>query len=235
MTLHQNGPVQEQPSPTDAGAAAGDPAGLRRAAWRRIRPAGPVVTLDSGLSGWDAGSDAASAAIDEGAGALLVIAATPPSTVARAIAALYCGGDASSVIPQLGSDLAWMRTCAGVRDSMALLRPLLGDASALLAHDPGLAAITASVVRAAARRTPVVIVGVTATIAALCAQRVTAASSAWVFAAVGDDDPAAGLARKRLGVTPWCTFDWTPDATTAEQVARLLVEDLDGAAGPDGD
>lgn len=227
--MHDNGAVH---TTTTNAPAAGEPIAngeaLRRDAWRRMRPAGPVTLLQGSLEGWDAGAASADGAVDAGAGVLLIIDTAEPGPAALALTALYCGGDASTVTSAGLSDLEWMQRCALVRDEMARLRPLLGDVAALLRGDQALAALISAILQAATRRTPVVIGGVRASIAALCAQRVAATSTSWVHAAIGDDDAAGSLARKRLGLIPWCTVSWSVEGATMQRMARLLVDDLDG-------
>lgn len=202
---------------------------LRRHAWRQVRPTGAVETLAIGALGWDAGRESVDRAIDGGAGVLLLLDQREPSVQARAIAALYSASDASSVVPVDISDLAWMELCSSVREAMVELRPLLGDSTALLAHDQSLACQVAAIVQAAARRTPIVLVGVSLQIAAMAAARLATQSTAWVFLALQEQDAAAALARKRLGLTPWADLQWQPRSEATESIVRSMVEDLDAS------
>jgi len=200
---------------------------LRREAWARVRPAGSVERLQAPAGGWDAGAEAADRAIDSGAGVLLLLDGATPGIDARAIAALYANGDATSVIPDTGDDLEWMRTCSAVRDAMVTLRPVIGEPAALLAHDPDLAYMVSALLHAAARRTPVVLAGPLPQIAAMAAQRVASPSAAWVFSALDDDDAAASAARRRAGITSWATAQWRLRDEGVETLVRTLVADLD--------
>jgi nicotinate-nucleotide--dimethylbenzimidazole phosphoribosyltransferase len=200
---------------------------LRRDAWQRIRPEGGVERLHLSDSGWDAGTAAVDRAIDAGAGVLLLIDEDAPGVHARAIAALYSNGDATSVISGTTDDLDWMRTCSSVRDAMVVLRPLVAEPQALLAHDPRLACMVSALLQAAARRTPVVFTGPTVQIAAVAAQRIASQSTAWMFLALDDEDAAAVAARRRTGLTPWASLCWQPRDETAEALVRALVADLD--------
>lgn len=199
---------------------------MRRDAWQRIRPAGEVERLHAG-EGWDSGIAAVDAAIDSGAGVVLLLDESSPGAKARAIAALYSNADATTVVSGTASDLDWMQLCADVRDAMVVLRPLVGDASSLLAAEPRLSAMVAAVVKAAARRTPIVIAGALPHIAAMAAQRIASQSSAWVFSALDDADAAARAAQKRLGIRPWASVEWLPGDAVVEALVRALVSDLD--------
>ncbi len=204
-------------------------AALRRHAWRQVRPIGVVETLATDALGWDAGTEAVDRAIDGGAGVLLLLDHREPSVQARAIAALYSTGDATSVVPVSISDLAWMELCSAVREAMVQLRPLLGDPTALLAHDQLLAGQVAAIVQAAARRTPIVLVGTSLQIAAMAAARLATQSTAWVFLALLEQDAAAEVARKRIGLSPWAELQWQPFSEATESIVRSLVQDLDAS------
>jgi hypothetical protein len=224
----QNVTMPSEESATPISAVTVSELSLRRDAWRHARPAGTVELLAQLALGWDAGADASDRAIDAGGGVLLLIDDSAPSMHARAIAALYAGGDATSVIPTQVNDLEWMRMCADVRDAMVVLRPLIAEPTMLLSHDNVLASQVSAIVEAAARRTPIVLVGTVPHIAAMAAARVAAQSSTWVFLGLSDDDAAAEVARKRLGSTPWCALQWRPQAEAAEAIVRSLIADLDG-------
>ena len=203
---------------------------LRRHAWRQIRPSGDVETLANRAVGWDAGTESVDRAIDGGAGVLLLLDQCEPSVQARAIAALYSTGDATSVVPMSITDFDWMELCSAVREAMVELRPLLADPTALLAHDQLLAGQVAAIVQAAARRTPIVLVGASLQIAAMAAARLATQSTTWVFLALQEQDAAAEVARKRLGLTPWAELQWQPRSETLESIVRSLVQDLDANA-----
>lgn len=200
----------------------------RRDAWQGIRPVGTVERLRL-TAGWDGGVTAVDGAVDSGSGVLLLLDGANPGAAARAIAALYGNGDATSVVSGTATDFEWMQLCSSVRDAMVALRPLLSDPNALLAADDSLAAMVAAILQAAARRTPIVIAGALPHIAAMAAQRVASQSSAWVFSAVAPADAAAQIAQQRLALNPWASLAWAPGDAVVESIARALVADLDGA------
>ena len=204
--------------------ASNDP---RRDAWRAVRPVGTVERLRL-MAGWDGGVTAVDAAVDSGFGVLLLLDAANPGAAARAIAALYGNGDATTVVSGTSTDVEWMQLCSSVRDTMVALRPLLSDPNALLAADDSLAAMVAAILQAAARRTPIVIAGALPHIAAMAAQRVASPSRAWVFSALAPADAAAQIAQQRLALDPWASLAWAPGDAVVESIARALVADLDG-------
>jgi nicotinate-nucleotide--dimethylbenzimidazole phosphoribosyltransferase len=101
-------------------------------------------------------------------------------------------------------DATWMRKCAAVRDAMRRGRPVLGDQVRLLGVVGGadLAATTGFLLRAAARRTPVVLDGVVSAACALVAQRAAFRAVDWWLAGHRSTEPAHALALDRLGLDP---------------------------------
>ncbi|QCX76114.1 Nicotinate-nucleotide--dimethylbenzimidazole phosphoribosyltransferase [Streptomyces sp. YIM 121038] len=129
------------------------------------------------------------------------------TTPAATLIAALCGTDASVVTGRGGrpiDDLAWMRKCAAVRDSLRRARPVLGDQLQLLAAVGGadVAAMTGFLLQSAVRRTPVVLDGVVAAAAALVAQRVAFRAPDWWLAGHDSGEPAQAKALDRMALEP---------------------------------
>ena len=96
---------------------------------------------------------------------------------------------------------AWMELAVTVRDARRRCMPVRADADRLLAElgSPRLAVAAGLVMRAAARRTPVLIDGPTASAAALVAYEAQPRAVRWWAAADLGPDPLHELALTRLG------------------------------------
>jgi nicotinate-nucleotide--dimethylbenzimidazole phosphoribosyltransferase len=153
-----------------------------------------------------AGGALADTEADEGTDLLLLAAPAASSAVPAAIlVAALSGLDAPSVVGSAGvDDATWMRACVAVRDGLRRARPFLGESVGLLAAAGGtdLAMLSGLLLRAAARRTPVVLDGTTALAAALFAQRCAHDASEWWLVAHADADPAAVEVLRHLDLTP---------------------------------
>ncbi|WWR55142.1 nicotinate-nucleotide--dimethylbenzimidazole phosphoribosyltransferase [Streptomyces sp. SCSIO 30461] len=129
------------------------------------------------------------------------------TTAAAALIAALCGTDASVVTGRGGvaiDDLAWMRKCAAIRDSLRRARPVLGDQVELLATVAGadLAAITGFLLQAAVRRLPVILDGVVSAACALVAQRAAFRAPDWWLAGQVSGEPAQAKALDRMALSP---------------------------------
>nr|WP_223183816.1 MULTISPECIES: nicotinate-nucleotide--dimethylbenzimidazole phosphoribosyltransferase [unclassified Streptomyces] len=136
-------------------------------------------------------------------GDLSVGGTTPAATL---IAAL-CGTDASVVTGRGGAgidDLAWMRKCAAIRDSLRRARPVLGDQLELLGAVGGadLAAMTGFLLQASVRRMPVILDGVVGAACALVAQRAAFRAPDWWLAGQVSGEPAQMKALDRMALNP---------------------------------
>lgn len=157
-----------------------------------------------------AGRQAVDEEVDAGAD-LLVLGDPEASDVAATIviAALTGTEPLSAVGPPVGGDDAdWMRAVVAVRDGLRRVRPDVGDPRALLARaaSPELAALTGSLVQAAARRTPVVLDGVASAAAALLAHDLAPAAGGWWLAGQLGPRAAQQVALSRLGLRPVLQF-----------------------------
>ncbi|MEU1281966.1 nicotinate-nucleotide--dimethylbenzimidazole phosphoribosyltransferase [Streptomyces sp. NPDC005805] len=129
------------------------------------------------------------------------------TTAAATLVAALCGTDASVVTGRGGQridDLAWMRKCAAIRDSLRRARPVLGDQLELLAAVGGadLAAMTGFLLQSAVRRMPVILDGVVSAACGLVAQRAAFRSPDWWLAGQLTGEPAQAKALDRLALEP---------------------------------
>ncbi|MGW4164894.1 nicotinate-nucleotide--dimethylbenzimidazole phosphoribosyltransferase [Streptomyces sp. NPDC004788] len=157
-------------------------------------------------------------------GDLSVGGTTPAATL---IAAL-CGTDASVVTGRGGAgidDLAWMRKCAAIRDSLRRARPVLGDQLELLAAvgGPDLAAMTGFLLQASVRRLPVILDGVVSAACALVAQRAAFRAPDWWLAGQVSGEPAQAKALDRMALNPLLDHGVTVGEGTGALLALPLV------------
>jgi nicotinate-nucleotide--dimethylbenzimidazole phosphoribosyltransferase len=167
---------------------------------------GPALTLDEARAAIDVGIRVADQLVDAGARVLLTgdmgIANTTP---AAALIAAYTGADPATVTGRgTGIDDAmYAHKVAVVR--RALARPWAGGGPLdILAEVGGLehAAITGYLLRAAARRIPVVLDGVIAVSAAVAAAAIAPHSVAAMIGGHRSAEPGASVALAALGLSP---------------------------------
>ncbi|MFF2023659.1 nicotinate-nucleotide--dimethylbenzimidazole phosphoribosyltransferase [Streptomyces sp. NPDC058171] len=151
------------------------------------------------------------------------------TTAAATLIAALCGVDAS-VVTGRGEvpidDLAWMRKCAAVRDSLRRARPVLGDQLTLLATTGGadFAAITGFLLQCAVRKTPVILDGVVSAACALVAQRVAFRAPDWWIAGHDSGEPAQAKALDRMAIEPLLTQGVRIGQGTGALLALPLVQ-----------
>lgn len=160
------------------------------------------------------GHQLAESAIDGGAD-LIVIAScgNGGAGTAAAITALVCGGEPPTLLPRAVTpggrvdDEVWMRWCVAVRDALHRIRHRERDPRSLLAMVGGgdVAVATGALLRAATRRTPVLIDGPVGVAAALVAREMAIAAPRWLLLPDHGGQPAIRRAATMLGLTP--TFD----------------------------
>lgn len=153
------------------------------------------------------GIDVADDEVDAGADLVVVgdvgVGAT---TVAAVLAAVITGTEPVKVIGRGGGidDDMWMRKATAVRD--ARLRAWKDRAAPLrllsAAGGADVAAMVGFLVRAASRRTPVLLDGVVAAAAALVAQDLQPRCVRWWRVAQRTGEPAQAVALRRLGLEP---------------------------------
>ncbi|MER7820911.1 nicotinate-nucleotide--dimethylbenzimidazole phosphoribosyltransferase, partial [Streptomyces sp. NPDC096153] len=151
------------------------------------------------------------------------------TTSAATLVAALCGTDASVVTGRGGAgidDLAWMRKCAAIRDSLRRARPVLGDQLALLTAVGGadLAATTGFLLQAAVRRMPVILDGVVSAACALVAQRAAFRAPDWWLAGQVSGEPAQAKALDRMALEPLLEHGVTDGERTGALLALPLVQ-----------
>lgn len=128
------------------------------------------------------------------------------TTVSAVVTALLAPGDVVALVGRGTGidDATWMRKCAAARDAVRRGRPDKGAPLELLARvgSPDLAVMTGALLRAAARRTPVILDGPLTSAAALVAHRVAYKSREWWLAAHLSAEPAHAAALARLDLAP---------------------------------
>ncbi|MCW7945377.1 nicotinate-nucleotide--dimethylbenzimidazole phosphoribosyltransferase [Streptomyces hygroscopicus] len=150
------------------------------------------------------------------------------TTPAAVLIAALCGTDASVVTGRGGlpiDDLAWMRKCAAVRDSLRRARPVLGDQLQLLTAVGGadLAAMTGFLLQCAVRKTPVILDGVVSAACALVAQRIAFRAPDWWLAGQSSGEPAQAKALDRMALEPLLDHGVTVGEGTGALLALPLV------------
>jgi len=167
----------------------------------------PVVLPADSASSADVartGVEAIDAIVDAGCD-LLICPGIVNEGSSNTLAALLLHLTATEVVgdsPQLDEE-QWAERVAAVRDRTYPMRGVDDDPVAVLhaLGSPELTALTAMLLRAAARRTPVLLDGAADCVAALCASRISILAS-WWYAAPGSGDAATTRAIEALGIEP---------------------------------
>jgi nicotinate-nucleotide--dimethylbenzimidazole phosphoribosyltransferase len=135
----------------------------------------------------------------------------------------------------------WMAAAEAIRDDRRAVYGLRGDPPALLAAaaTPDICAAVGFLLRAAARRTPMLVEGLAATVAALIAFEVQPRSARWWRAADRAGQPAAAAALSRMSALPVLDFgtdlgDGTAALLAADAVRTAAAIASDLAAPPRG-
>lgn len=128
------------------------------------------------------------------------------TTVSAAVIGSICGIEPVRVIGRgsgIGDD-AWRVKIAAIRDAMYRVRDDRDNAERVLRKigGPDLAVMTGLLAQAAVRRTPVLIDGVGAAAAALCAQMLAPGASDWWQVASAGKEPAVAVAHSALQAEP---------------------------------
>lgn len=128
------------------------------------------------------------------------------TTVSAVIISLLAPGDVVSLVGRGTGidDATWMRKCAAARDAVRRGRPDKGAPLELLASvgSPDLAVMVGALLRAAGRRTPVILDGPLTSAAALIAHRIAYKSRDWWQASHLSVEPAHAAAFARLDLAP---------------------------------
>jgi nicotinate-nucleotide--dimethylbenzimidazole phosphoribosyltransferase len=154
-----------------------------------------------------AGIDVADDEVDAGTDLVIVgDVGAGATTVAAVLTAVITSTEPVKVIGRGGGidDDTWMRKATAVRDARLRAWPHRAVPAELLAVAGGadVAAMVGFLVRAASRRTPVLLDGVVATAAALVAQELQPRCVRWWRAAQRTSEPAQAVALSRLGLEP---------------------------------
>ncbi|MCL6674298.1 nicotinate-nucleotide--dimethylbenzimidazole phosphoribosyltransferase [Streptomyces panaciradicis] len=189
-----------------------------------------ALTLEEAEAAFRAGIAVADEEADSGTDLVVLgdvsVGGTTPAGV---LVAALCGTDASVVTGRGGEpidDLAWMRKCAAIRDSLRRARPVLGDQLQLLATVGGadLAAITGFLLQSAVRKLPVILDGVVVAACALVAQRVAFRAPDWWLAAHDSGEPGQAKALDRMALEPLLAHGVTVGEGTGALLALPLVQ-----------
>ncbi|MGI4896689.1 MAG: nicotinate-nucleotide--dimethylbenzimidazole phosphoribosyltransferase, partial [Janthinobacterium lividum] len=154
-----------------------------------------------------AGAAIADAEIDAGVDLLLLGDLGAGATTSAAVLVAACLRKGAVDVVGRGSgidDDAWMRKTAVIRDAVRRSRKLATRPTALLqaVSSADVAAAVGFLLRAAARRTPVLLDGVVGAAAALVASRGVPGVEKWWQIGAGTAEPAQKLAAERLKMTP---------------------------------
>ena len=156
---------------------------------------------------WQAGIAIADAQIDEGADLLIVgdmgIGNTTPVT---ALLSALTGIEPVALIGRGTGvdDAGWMRKAEAIRDAVHRGSDAAGDPQELLRRCGGadLVAVTSFMIRAAERRTPIVLDGIVSAVCGLFAARIAPGVQAWWIAGHRSTEPSQTTALAELGLEP---------------------------------
>ena len=157
------------------------------------------------------------------------------TTAASAIVGLLAPCDVVTVVGRGTGidDATWMRKCAAVRDAMRRGREHKGAPLDLLATigGPDLAVMVGALLRAAQRRTPVLLDGTVPTAAALVAHRAAYRARDWWQAGHRSTEPAHTAALDRLDLVPLLDLKMRLGEGTGALLALPLLASAAAALG----
>lgn len=165
-------------------------------------------------------------AIDSGARLVVIRAATDDATAARALISLLTGAEANAVVPQpIGmTDAAWLEQMILVRDHVVGLRAHQGDIEALLDTTPGATDVASALLTASARRTPVLLEGLSVWASAVAVDRLSFRAKTWWHGAGMSSDPAIQAAVTRIGIDPGLDLGLPSQSVIGARVHAALIE-----------
>lgn len=199
-----------------------------------------AADLDVGLTGLEvpgrvdeafaAGVRAADVEVDSGTD-LLVVADPDDSPAAAVVVSVLTGAEPVALLLRGAAAVdtaAWIARAAGLRDARRSALPMRHDARALLAAvgRPSLAATVGLVLRAASRRTPMVLDGAAALAAALLCHDVQRRTAQWWRVADRAADPVHQAVVRELDAQPLLDLG----TTAGDGIAGLLTTPLLHAA-----
>lgn len=184
-------------------------------------------TVDEAFS---AGVRAADDEVDGGTD-LLVVADPDDSPAAAVLVSVLTGAEPVALLPRGAAAIdtaSWIARATGLRDARRSALPVRHDANALLAAlgRPSLAATVGLVLRAAARRTPLVLDGTAAVAAGLLCHDVQPRAAQWWRVADRAADPVHQAVVRELGMHPLLDLG----TTSGDGIAGLLTTPLLHAA-----
>ncbi|NUU26501.1 MAG: nicotinate-nucleotide--dimethylbenzimidazole phosphoribosyltransferase, partial [Streptomycetaceae bacterium] len=213
-----------------------DPALLPEAVTRyRVRHSSGSIDRHDALTtaqaeqAFQTGMDIADAEIDGGADLLVVGDIGVGNTTAAAVLiGALTGTDAAAAIGR-GSgidDATWIRKCAAIRDALRRARPVLGEPLRLLAVSGGAdyAAMSGFLLRAAIRRTPVLLDGIASAASALVVQRIAYRTPDWWLAGHVTPEPSHAKALDRMALEPLLDYKLRYGEATGALLALPIVQ-----------
>lgn len=165
-------------------------------------------------------------AIDSGAHLLVLRSTIDDAIAARALISLLTGAEANAVVPQPTgmTDATWMSQVILVRDRVAALRTHQGDIEALLDTVPGATDVASALLTASARRTPVLLEGLTVWASAVAVDRLSFRAKTWWHGAGTSSDPAIQAAVTRIGVNPGLDLGLPSQSVIGARIHASLIE-----------
>lgn len=195
---------------------------------------GPLLSEQEYVEALEIGKQAADDAIDSGAD-LLVVAGLGPGTVTAAIAVTshLVRVPAVDLSPRLRvpggliDDNTWMRRTAAIRDTVVRTTGAERTAATTLREfgGPVLATLTAIIVAAAVRRTPLLIDGPVATAAALTSRDFSLGAPKWCYAPDRIPHPVVDKVANQVGMAAPIGFGIDIGEGCAVMNALPLVQD----------
>jgi nicotinate-nucleotide--dimethylbenzimidazole phosphoribosyltransferase len=122
------------------------------------------------------------------------------------------------------TDAGWIEQVILIRDRISDLRAHQGDIEALLATVPGATEVVDALLTASARRTPVLLEGLTVWAGAVAADRLSFRAKTWWHGAGTSSDPAIRAAVKRIGVDPGLDLGLPTESIIGARVHAALIE-----------
>jgi nicotinate-nucleotide--dimethylbenzimidazole phosphoribosyltransferase len=184
------------------------------------------------LAAIDAGRRAADAEVDAGMDLLIPgLVGTGQSVPVGTLTSLCVGLEPADAVPVSGIDVAhWAAVVSGIRDQRFALRLIEKDAVSVLAGTAAVdvAALVGLIAQAAVRKTPVLLDGTAATLAALLANRLAPGSEAWFLAAGPSSLRGCRRLQEMLGL-PAVTALGTDSAVGAVLLLPLIQAALTAA------
>jgi nicotinate-nucleotide--dimethylbenzimidazole phosphoribosyltransferase len=200
-----------------------------------IRPFDDADASDA-LGALAAGIAAADDEIDSGAD-LVVLAATDSTAASAVVVGLLTGVEPVALLPR-GADAidtaAWIARAEYLRDARRRVAELRGRPEELLAavDSTALAMATGFLLRAASRRTPIVLDGTCAVAAALVCHHIQPRAGRWWRVADVSSDPVHTRASEEMGQRPLLDLGITRGDGTAGLLALSVLLAAVTLAGP---